>query len=174
MRIFREQVFAQQAAARQNVSKNGDPPCRSRKILQLPGPNILANFFEHGTQPTILSEIGVNLTVPFDILALANELSQLCEIGGREGFDGVFNFGEAHRPHFNRKRSCSQGTAAPRLFATPNPSFGGSVIGNGISVITFQFSVIGYWGSDNSDLYQWILSIECKPTFLLTNAATIM
>jgi hypothetical protein len=56
----------------------------------------------------LLSEIGINLAVPCKVFALANELSQLCQIAGRKRFYRLLNFGKAHLLHFNRKRNCSQ------------------------------------------------------------------
>jgi hypothetical protein len=51
----------------------------------------------------LLSEIGINLAVPCKVFALANELSQLCQIAGRKRFYRLLNFGKAHLPHLIAK-----------------------------------------------------------------------
>lgn len=104
MRISRERAVEQQAAALRSVSRSGGLLDRSRHILEPASPEIFADFFEDRPKVSAFSEIRVDLSIPFQVVSLADESSKLGKIGWRKRADSIFNFAEAHWGDYTKSR----------------------------------------------------------------------
>lgn len=69
-----------------------------RLSSQSPRPQIRAGFLENGAQAPILREIGVNLTIPCQFLATANERSQLRQFRFGKRLNGSFDLCQTRGP----------------------------------------------------------------------------
>jgi len=58
--------------------------------------------------PAKSRKIALDFFIPSQLVIASDVGSQLRQVFRRQCIHGLFNFSEAHLPHFNRKRNCSQ------------------------------------------------------------------